>query len=48
MELDSDERTRLKRPADNDLEGEQRLTKRLGRLRIGKEVLTIPIFVSIA
>ncbi|KAL9623780.1 MAG: hypothetical protein Q9160_002011 [Pyrenula sp. 1 TL-2023] len=46
MELDSDERARLKRPADNDLEGEQRLTKRLGRLRIdptnNRPIATVP------
>lgn len=35
MELDSGEGPRPKRPAEDDLENEQRLTKRLGRLRIG-------------
>ena len=37
MELDSAEKHGHKRPADNELEGEQRLAKRLGRMRLGDD-----------
>ncbi|KAL9110028.1 MAG: hypothetical protein Q9227_005367 [Pyrenula ochraceoflavens] len=46
MELDLSEKPRPKRPADNELEGEQRLTKRLGRMRLGqpqhRPIATVP------
>lgn len=41
MEFDADKRSRPKRPAEDDLENEQRLTKRMGRLRIGIRIIEV-------